>query len=345
MRKSIKPLYLKFSLGVLTVLSVTTISNAQATTLPKNDTIPSVTPKLENKLDSHLLKSLDLVSNLNKGESADEIVYSIEVETQDKEIQPRVEFTTNDVLITQAEQLKNTADSLQTQATDLSASIQEELDRLKQEREAREAAETEEQLKEVLDSQRYSQDERTRIYNLYMESGKVAKAELAKEPVNNKSYFNAFIASAKVHKFENYDARTKSNLTGEELERFLKGTSLEGLGHSYALAEKEYGVNALVLLALSAHESAWGNSRIAKDKNNLFGYMAYDNSPYASAKQFETREDAIMTVASHLSRNYLTRGAKYFNGYTLADMNVKYASDTEWNVKITGIMNRLVEKF
>lgn len=341
MRKSIKPLCLKVTFGVLTVLSVSTISTAQAMTIPKAEELP----KLSVSLNNYLINPLELVSSLTESVTADEIVYSIEAETQDIDIKPTVEFETNEGLITQAEQLKDTADSLHTQATDLNASIKEELERLKQEREAREAAETEEQLKEVLDTQRYTHDEKTRIYDLYTEAGKVAQAELSKEPSGNKSYFNAFIASSKIHKFENYDARTKTNLTGVELERFLEGTSLAGLGHSYALAEKEYGISSMVLLALSAHESAWGNSRIARDKNNLFGYMAYDNSPYASAKQFETREDAVMTVASHLSRNYLTRGAKYFNGYTLADMNIKYASDPDWNVKITSIMNRLVENF
>lgn len=154
-----------------------------------------------------------------------------------------------------------------------------------------------------------------------------------------------FVASAKQHQFVNYDARTPSNLTGEELNRFIEGTELAGLGDAYVKAEQQYGVNAFVLMALSANESAWGKSKIAQDKNNLFGYMAYDRDPYNSAKHFATKEEGILTVANHLATNYLVEGAKYFNGYTLAGMNVRYASDKEWHSKITSIMNRLVNEY
>ena len=62
-------------------------------------------------------------------------------------------------------------------------------------------------------------------------------------------------------------------------------------------AEQEYGINGVVLASLAIHESGWGTSKIALNKNNLFGYQAYDNSPYASSKQFDSYSEGIDLVA------------------------------------------------
>lgn len=152
-----------------------------------------------------------------------------------------------------------------------------------------------------------------------------------------------FISSALEHRFEDYDIRTKTNLTGEQLEVVLKGTGLEGLGEAYAKAEQEYGVSAFALIGISAIESKWGTSNFARERNNLFGFQAYDSNLDAT-KYFKSKEESILYVAKYLSDNYLNPEGKYFHGYTLKDVNVKYASDKSWNMKITYVMNSLVEK-
>ena len=38
--------------------------------------------------------------------------------------------------------------------------------------------------------------------------------------------------------------------------------------------------NALMMFGTASNESAYGTSRIAMDKNNLFGYGASDSDPY-----------------------------------------------------------------
>lgn len=143
--------------------------------------------------------------------------------------------------------------------------------------------------------------------------------------------------------FTDYDVRLRSGLDAKQVEALLSGTGLEGLGKAYVKAENIYGVNALVLLGISAHESAWGTSRFAKERNNLFGYQAYDHD-VNKAKHFDSGEDAIMTVARHLSKNYLTKGAVYFNGYTLSDINVRYASDKNWANAITNIITGVAKQ-
>ena len=120
-------------------------------------------------------------------------------------------------------------------------------------------------------------------------------------------------------------------------------------------AEQKYKINGIFLAAVGIHESAWGTSSLAKDKNNLFGYTAYDRDPYNSATTFSSYEDAINTVAEALSKRYLhpagttiTDGViatgTYFNGTTAKSVNIKYASDEGWNEKVFNYMQYLYNK-
>lgn len=140
--------------------------------------------------------------------------------------------------------------------------------------------------------------------------------------------------------FLNMDVRTPSGLEAEHLEEVLKSTGLKNLGKYFIQAENEYNVNAIVLASLAAHESGWGNSKLAKERNNLFGYKAYDHD-INKAMYFKTREDAIMTVAKALSVEYLSENGKHFNGYTLTDINKKYASDKQWCIKVADIARKI----
>ncbi|WP_353893501.1 glucosaminidase domain-containing protein [Proteinivorax hydrogeniformans] len=144
------------------------------------------------------------------------------------------------------------------------------------------------------------------------------------------------------HGAANLNLTNRSAITAYEIDNFiLKGTPLEGLGSAFIQAEIEHGVNAFFLLALAVHESGWGRSDIARDKNNLFGYGAYDKNPYKYARAFSTKEEGIDTVARHLARNYLTPGARYYSGgFTLKHVNNRYASDPHWHLKIARSMDR-----
>ena len=144
----------------------------------------------------------------------------------------------------------------------------------------------------------------------------------------------------------NLDLRTRSAVTAYEIDEYiLKGTALEGLGEAFVQAEIDYNVNAMFLLTLAIHESAWGRSDIARDKNNLFGFGAYDASPYKSAVAFNSKAEGVFRVAKHLSENYLTEGAKCFSGgYTLRHVNMKYASDETWASQLASSMNKFNRK-
>ena len=109
-------------------------------------------------------------------------------------------------------------------------------------------------------------------------------------------------------------------------------------------AEQKYQINGIFIAAIGIHESAWGTSFLAVNKNNLFGYKAYDRDPINSAQDFTTYEDAINTVAEALSKNYLTPTGSYYNGTTLEAVNKKYASDTAWFEKVFSYMEYLYDK-
>lgn len=109
-------------------------------------------------------------------------------------------------------------------------------------------------------------------------------------------------------------------------------------------AEQEYQINGIFLAAIGIHESAWGTSQIAKNKNNLFGYGAYDRDPEGCANEFETYADAINTVASALKTNYLSETGSYYNGTTAEAVNTRYASDEKWSEKVYQYMEYLYDK-
>ncbi len=138
------------------------------------------------------------------------------------------------------------------------------------------------------------------------------------------------------------DVTLKSHASANEIDEKLKGTDLEGLGQAFVNAENKTGVNAWFLTGLAAHESGFGTSRIAQDKNNLFGFMAYDRSPYKSAKTYGTKEDGIMDVADYLSQAYLSENGKYYNGKSIDAIGQKYATDPNWANAITSHLKKML---
>lgn len=133
----------------------------------------------------------------------------------------------------------------------------------------------------------------------------------------------------------------KSNVSPEQLNKFLEKTNMKGLGYSFKAAEQEYSVNAVFLTAVAVHESGFGTNTISKKKNNIMSICAYDWSPVSSATSYKTRTDCILRGAELLKKNYLTKGGKYFNGATLEGVNKKYASDKGWAKCVKGYMSQI----
>ena len=119
--------------------------------------------------------------------------------------------------------------------------------------------------------------------------------------------------------------------------------------------EKQYHINGIFVTAVAIHESAWGTSKIALEKNNLFGYGAYDSSPYNSAYNFSNYSESIDLLARVFMKYYLNpKGTNiyggevatgsYYYGATLTGVNTKYATDKNWANRVYQHMQYLYNK-
>ena len=159
------------------------------------------------------------------------------------------------------------------------------------------------------------------------------------------SYDFAINESSPYYNYYQYISfRSKTNYTALELNTYINSnvgvnSGLYNTGEDFIDAQNEVYINAAMELAFAIHESGWGNSQIAKYKNNLFGINAIDSDPYNSATTFETVQDCIeYHVQYFLGTRYfdpkhaVSYGTNFGNKYQ--GMNYKYASDAFWGEKI-----------
>lgn len=154
------------------------------------------------------------------------------------------------------------------------------------------------------------------------------------------------------------DVNKPSGLSREDFVRVLsnhredKDHIIEQCAEFFYEAEQNYNINGLFLASIGIHESNWGTSNISKQKNNLFGYGSYDSSPFSSSYTFESYQYGIDLVAKVLVKYYLNEPGtaifdnevavgSYYNGPTIAGVNVRYASDTNWSNRVYSIMESL----
>lgn len=131
------------------------------------------------------------------------------------------------------------------------------------------------------------------------------------------------------------------------------------------LVKETYGINPIFALALSALESGWGKSCIARARNNLWGWNAVDGRPCYRVTKFKSFTAGFSLVFKHIKEKYIKEDGLYhrncnplehFNRYvrrtgcpanycgtTLAGMNCKYSSDSNWSNKVRANMNRITD--
>lgn len=135
-----------------------------------------------------------------------------------------------------------------------------------------------------------------------------------------------------------------SGFSAAKFERAFAGTSLEGIGAALVAAEAEHGINAVLLAGIIVHETGWGGSRLARDKNNLAGIGAYDGNEYECGFTFDSRAGSIMFLANLLATHYAP-GGKFFGGSHDAEgIGVRYASDPRWAQKVAGCMRLILQR-
>ena len=197
----------------------------------------------------------------------------------------------------------------------------------------------------------------TYVYHRYSPYTKIMVAHHNANMQVGKSYYSAdginFGTFKLDHPFQFSNLKSRTNYTAADINRLysLMGANdskLAGKGETFKAAEQRYGVNALYLVAHSALESAWGRSKIAKDKNNFFGISAYDDSPYTSATKYDNVDSGIMGAARWINERYLHNSGYPANGAYLGNkaggMNVNYATAPYWGESIASIMFNANEK-
>ena len=151
-----------------------------------------------------------------------------------------------------------------------------------------------------------------------------------------------------------------SGLSLEQFKKVLsdnkdKNNIFEDNAEYFYYIEEQYGINGIFVAAVGIHESAWGTSKLAKNKYNLFGYGASDSNPYNNAYSFDNYSEAIDLIARVFTKYYLNpkgtsiyggeiANGKYYNGNTLSCVNKKYASDKNWANAVYSHMKYLYNK-
>ena len=137
----------------------------------------------------------------------------------------------------------------------------------------------------------------------------------------------------------NYNVTKVSNASLEDIKKMVeKYPNAKGLELTILICEKEYNINAIVLISCAILESQMGESRIGRKKNNWFGIQAYDWDPFNSAKKFDTPADCIDYWCRLIKKNYINEGRT-----TLKTIGKKYCSSSSWAAKIESICKRCIK--
>lgn len=141
------------------------------------------------------------------------------------------------------------------------------------------------------------------------------------------------------------DCRAPTGLPAKLFDQMLAGEGvLAGLGRAIVSAELKYCLNGLIMAGHAHEETGGGTSRLARERNNLFGIGAWDENP-DNASRFTSREECIEWYASYVTWEYLHPRGQYYGGAsTLRGMNKHWATDPAWATKCAERANLLFAK-
>lgn len=141
-------------------------------------------------------------------------------------------------------------------------------------------------------------------------------------------------------------ANSPSHFSEVMYERAFTGTGLGGfgVGKSLVAAEEVYGVNGLLLASIIVLETGWGQSSLAKNKNNLAGINACGSNVYANATSFKSKGDCVLYLASLISKHYAPEGKYYGGSFDLHGIGKRYAEDPRWASKVSTCMRLILNR-
>jgi mannosyl-glycoprotein endo-beta-N-acetylglucosaminidase len=180
-------------------------------------------------------------------------------------------------------------------------------------------------------------------------------------------YIKEVITGDPMHRdgYQFIDLRKPSKVTASQIDNYINSnlsgrtSVLAGKGQAFMNVGNKYGINALYLAAHAIHESGFGTSNISLGKNNLFGFGAYDATPFVGAVRFASIEQNMDYIAQEMKATYLNPINWKYKGFhlgfstrTVSDntrmdvksegMNYFYASDVKWGQKIAAHMQKIL---
>ena len=178
----------------------------------------------------------------------------------------------------------------------------------------------------------------------YLKNEQILPIRPMEEKVQAIKKFKGEIKKEKQTRYFNpNDVSALSHITVSDAKHILEGTALYEDAKAYVKAEEKYHVNAVFLMGIAAHESAWGTSRRAREDNNLTGYGV--TSDHAKGINKSTKEAGLLATAETLHEKYLTPGGSYYAGTSAAAVNKHYCVGGEWAAAVVKnaylLMNRL----
>jgi len=146
------------------------------------------------------------------------------------------------------------------------------------------------------------------------------------------------------------DLCTKLDLTATDMEKIIaywnanskNGTNFVGHGEAFIEAAHETGLNPIYIFAHAAWESSWGNSYIARTKQNYYGINATDTEPVVNAYAMgDSMDRGIINGAEWIKENFYDNGCTDLNSMIYKG---NYASAKgAWIDGITSIANSSIK--
>lgn len=112
-----------------------------------------------------------------------------------------------------------------------------------------------------------------------------------------------------------------------------------GQGEAFITASKESGLDPVFIFALASHESNFGRSKLATNKQNYMGIGAFDSSPYTSALTLgSTFEEGIIANACWVADKYYNQGQTTLNKMIYGKKQYSTSADS-WISAVSSIMS------
>ena len=126
----------------------------------------------------------------------------------------------------------------------------------------------------------------------------------------------------------------------------LNQSQLYGTEDAFFQFQYEFGVNALMSLAIARSESGSGRSSLSYTRNNLYSHAASDSETEAElGRYFDLRNSIASHAKYYMSGSYLSPMKEQYNGGFFgnlsAGINVRYSSDPYWGEKMAAAYREL----